>query len=550
MYQIHRLLILLDRYFFLSSPVIYSQCRKNKKSRGRQADGRTTLLSSAMGEADSLLHFLFVSFPGQGHVNPLLRLAKRIAAKGPLVTFSTTVDTGRRIRAASNSSLDPADDSEDELIPVGLGFLRFEFFHDGADPDDPLRDELEILMERLEFNGPPALTDLINRQARAGRPVSCIVNNPFLPWALEVAEEVGIPSAVLWVQSCAVFSTYYHFHHRLADFPTDDNPDVTVRLPGLPPMSPDDLPTFLLPSNPYKPLTKVILAQFHNISKARWVFANSFEELERDAFKAMAKVSPVIPIGPLVDCGESQLGKIKADMWKTADHCLDWLDKHRDRSVVYISAGSIVMLSSAEMQELAYGLKDSGRPFLWVVRENLRELLPAGYEEEIAAGGLGLLVGWSPQEKVLAHRALACFVTHCGWNSTLELIAAGVPVVAYPQWGDQIPDAKFLCEVYGIGLRLPAPAARTDVVNYLTAVIEGPDGEAMRKRAKEWRDVALAAVAPGGSSDRNIDKFVHDIRIWVASNGAAAINGKISALDIVAADGFPISAEPPKAAIN
>lgn len=518
-----------------------------------------------MGEADSLLHFLFVSFPGQGHVNPLLRLAKRIAAKGPLVTFSTTLDIGRRIRAASNSSAD--SDSEAELIPVGLGFLRFDFFQDGADPEDPRRDELEILMERLEYNGPPALTDLINRQAREGRPVSCIVNNPFLPWAVEVAEDLGIPSAVLWVQSCAVFSTYYHFHHRLADFPTDDNPDVTVRLPGLPPMSPDDLPTFLLPSNPYKPLTKVILAQFHNISKARWVFVNSFEELEREAFKAMEKVSPVIPIGPLVDCGESQ-GKIKADMWKTADHCLDWLDKHHDRSVVYISAGSIVMLSSAEMQELAHGLRDSGRPFLWVVRENLRELLPAGYEEEIAAGGRGLLVEWSPQEKVLAHRALACFVTHCGWNSTLELIAAGVPVVAYPQWGDQIPDAKFLCEVYGIGLRLPAPAARTDVVDYLTAVIEGPDGDTMRRRAKEWRDIALAAVASGGSSDRNIEKFVHDIRIWVASNGGAptingkinaldrvtsngapAINGKINALDIAAgnaADGFPMSAQPLK----
>ncbi|XP_020591581.1 limonoid UDP-glucosyltransferase-like [Phalaenopsis equestris] len=471
-----------------------------------------------MGEAEPLLHFLFVSFPGQGHVNPLLRMAKRIAAKGPLVTFSTTLDFGRRIKAASNGST--ASAYEADAIPIGHGFLRFEFFHDGADPDDPKRDDLDVLMARLDSNGPPSLTHLINLQAHSGRPVSCLVNNPFLPWALDVAAQLRIPSAVLWVQSCAVFSTYYHFHHRLAHFPTDENPDLTIHLPGLPPMGPQDLPTFLLPSNPYKPLTKVILAQFHNISRARWVFANSFEELERDAFKAIAELLPVIPVGPLVDAGEPQ-EKVRADIWKAADHCLDWLDKHERRSVVYISAGSIVMLSSEEMQELAHGFKNSGRPFLWVVRENLRELLPEGYEKEIEAEGKGLLVGWSPQEQVLAHPAIACFVTHCGWNSTLELIAAGVPVVAYPQWGDQVPDAKFLCDVYGVGIRLPAPAARADVVRCLDIAIEGAEAEAMRERAEEWRELAVAAVAAGGSSDRNIEKFVDEIRKWVASELAA-----------------------------
>lgn len=315
-----------------------------------------------MGEASSLLHFLFVSFPGQGHLNPLLRLAKRVASKGPLVTFSTTLDLGHRISASATSATSAGSD----LIPVGRGLLRFEFFDDGVDPADPRRDELENLMARLESNGPPALTSLIRRQAEAGRPVSCVVNNPFLPWALDVAEDLGIPSAVLWVQSCAVFSTYYHFHHKLADFPTEENPEVTVNLPGLPPMRPEDLPTFLLPSNPYKPLKTVILAQFSNISKARWVFANSFEELERDAFRAIEGISPAIPVGPLVEAGEPQ-EEIKADLWKAAENCIEWLDKQEKRSVVYVSAGSIVMLSCDEMHEIAFGLRNSGRPFLWVV---------------------------------------------------------------------------------------------------------------------------------------------------------------------------------------
>ncbi|KAH0458195.1 hypothetical protein IEQ34_013510 [Dendrobium chrysotoxum] len=474
-----------------------------------------------MGEASPLLHFLFVSFPGQGHLNPLLRLAKRVASKGPLVTFSTTLDLGNRISSAAAT----ATESDSDLIPVGRGLLRFEFFDDGTDPTDPHRDDLDILMARLESNGPPALTNLINRQTDAGRPVSCLINNPFLPWALNVAEDLGIPSAVLWVQSCAVFSTYYHFQHKLADFPTEENPDRTVNLPGLPPMRPEDLPTFLLPSNPYKPLTNVILAQFENISKARWVFANSFEELERDAFDAIAGrlPTPVIPVGPLIEAGEPQ-EKIKADMWKAEDRCIEWLDKQEKRSVVYVSVGSVVMLNSSEMQELAFGLRNSGRPFLWVVRENLRELLPKGFEEEIEAEGKSLLVEWSPQEKVLAHKSLACFVTHCGWNSTLELIAAGVPAIAFPQWGDQVPDAKFLCDVNGIGVRLPTPAARAEIVRCLTAATDGPEAEAMLKRAKKWKEIARAAITSGGSSDRNIERFVDDVRKWVANGGGGVVD--------------------------
>lgn len=153
------------------------------------------------------------------------------------------------------------------------------------------------------------------------------------------------------------------------------------------------------------------------------------------------------------------------------------------------------------------------------MRENLRELLPEGFEEEIEREAKSLLVEWSPQEKVLAHEALACFVTHCGWNSTLELIAAGVPAVAFPQWGDQVPDAMLLSGVHGIGVRLPAPAARAEIVRCLSAAIDGPAAEAMLRRAEKWKEVARIAVAPGGSSDRNIERFVDDVRKWVAGGG-------------------------------
>ncbi|KAG1327162.1 putative Gallate 1-beta-glucosyltransferase [Cocos nucifera] len=276
-----------------------------------------------MGEENlALPHVLLVSSPSQGHVNPLLRLARRLAAKGLLVTFSSTDIVGRRIASAAKISAGPGD-----AVPVGRGHLRFEFYPDGWDTDDPRHSVLDALLPHLHDVGVPALADLIRRFADSDRPVSCVVNNPFIPWALDVATNMGIPCAVLWVQSCAVFSTYYHFYHSLAEFPSDAHPDVSVTFPGIPTLRPEDLPSFLLPSNPYKSLSDAILQQFQNLSKATWVLGNTFVELESDAVKAISELSPLIPLGPLVEAeeGEESQKAIKGDFFKAAD-CMEWLD--------------------------------------------------------------------------------------------------------------------------------------------------------------------------------------------------------------------------------
>lgn len=119
-----------------------------------------------------------------------------------------------------------------------------------------------------------------------------------------------------------------------------------------------------------------------------------------------------------------------------------------------------------------------------------------------------MVVPWSPQEQVLTHPSVGCFVTHCGWNSTLEALTAGVPVVAYPQWGDQVPGAKFLVDIYGVGLKLKAPARREEVVNCVEEVMRS---ETMKDRAAEWKEKAAAAMADGGLSEQNVQAFVDEI---------------------------------------
>ncbi|XP_074564431.1 gallate 1-beta-glucosyltransferase-like [Curcuma longa] len=473
----------------------------------------TTTEEGGAGVGDSPMpHVVMVSFPAQGHLNPLLRLAKRVAAKGLLVTLCSTDDIARRIAAAASTSVGALADP----TRVGRGFIRFEFFSDGIAPDDPVRHlDFDFFMAALRSAGPPALAALVRRQVV---PVACIVSNPYVPWVLDVAADLGLPRGVLWVQSAAVFSIYYHYHHALATFPSEDNPDVTVQLPGLPPLRPEDLPTFLLWTSPYQYLKIVILDQFSNLSNASWVFANTFDELEHEAIEAISHHQVIIPIGPLVDPpaeegGSKEIGggEIKADLFKAADESIQWLARHPPRSVVYVSVGSVVVLTEEEMEEVAWGLKQTGQPFLWVVRSDARERLPAGFAEAVEAEGIGMLVEWSPQERVLEHQAVACFLTHCGWNSTMEALTAGVPVVAYPQFGDQVPDAKMLAEACGVGVRLPAPATRAELQRCVKAVTEGETAEAIRRRASEWKEAAVKAVSEGGSSDRHIQAFVDDL---------------------------------------
>ncbi|KAG8070090.1 hypothetical protein GUJ93_ZPchr0006g41448 [Zizania palustris] len=459
-------------------------------------------------------HLLVLCFPGQGHVNPMLRLAKRIASKGLLVTFSSTSSIGARLTESSAVS------AGGDGLPLGRGRIRFEFMEDDFDGKD-----LDELMQHLETTGPGAFAELLQNQEKAGRPVTYVLGNPFISWAIDVAADAGIPSAVLWVQSCAVFSLYYHHVQGLVEFPPEDDLDARVEVPGLPAMSVADVPSFLLPSNPYKSLTDAIVQQIRTIDKASWVFVNSFSELERDVVAALPGVKPppppLIPVGPLIELEGNEDASVRGDMIKAADNCVGWLDAQPPRSVVYVSLGSVVVLSADEVAEMAHGLDSTGRPFLWVVRPDCRALLPEGFLDAVA--DRGMVVPWSPQDQVLAHPSVACFLTHCGWNSTLETVAAGVPVVAFPQWGDQCTDAKFLVEDFKMGVRLRAPLRRDAVRDVLEAALSGPDADAMLSSAKALSTAARKAVTTGGSSDRNVEAFVDEVLARASDAQAAKV---------------------------
>ncbi|XP_075494113.1 gallate 1-beta-glucosyltransferase 84A24-like [Primulina tabacum] len=478
-------------------------------------------MGSAVPYDESLhnIHIFMVTFPGQGHVNPILRLAKRLAYSGLLVTISAPEYVGQSIRRSNSIA-------EDKPTTVGRGLIRFEFFDDEWSLDDLNRGDLDLYLGQLEVTGRENLIRMIREHEEKGIPVSCLINNPFIPWVSDVAESLGIPSAMLWVQSSASFSAYYHFCHNLVPFPSENDPEIDVQLPFMPLLRYDEIPSFLHPSTPYPFLRMAILGQFKNLTKPFCILMDTFEELEHEIVEHMSKnCRPIKTIGPLFKDLDtpptSSNATVRVD-FLTADNCAEFLDSKPVGTVVYISFGSVVYLTQEQVDEIAYGLLSSGVSFLWVLKPPGPEsgrpphVLPEGFMEK--AGDQGKIVQWSPQEEVLAHRSIACFVTHCGWNSTMEALASGVPVVAFPQWGDQVTDAKFLVDVFKVGIRLCRGEAEGNIVNreevercLREATGGGPKAAEMKENALKWKKAAAEAVAEGGTSYRNMQDFVDEI---------------------------------------
>jgi pathogen-inducible salicylic acid glucosyltransferase len=230
----------------------------------------------------------------------------------------------------------------------------------------------------------------------------------------------------------------------------------------------------------------------------------------------MASQWPVKTIGPAIpsmyldkrleDDKEYGLNLFKPNV----DACMKWLDTKEIGSVVYASFGSLASLGEEQMEELSLGLKNSNCYFLWVVRESEEKKLPDNFLEETAEKGL--VVTWCPQLDVLAHKAIGCFMTHCGWNSTLEALSLGVPMVAMPQWTDQPTNAKFIVDVWKVGIRIKLDekgiATKEEIELRIREVMEGEKGKEMKKNSLRLKELAIEAVDEGGSSDKNIEEFV------------------------------------------
>lgn len=402
--------------------------------------------------------------------------------------------------------------------------LSFATFSDGYDDGYKAIDDssLSSYMSELKRRGSEFLRNIITAAKQEGQPFTCLAYTILLPWAAKVALELHIPGALLWIQAATVFDIYYYYFHEYGDS-FNYKSDPTIELPGLPfSLTARDVPSFLLPSNIYRFALPTLQEQFQDLDDETnpIILVNTFQDLEPDALRAVDKFT-MIPIGPLnipsafLDGKDPADTSFGGDLFDASNDYVEWLDSQPELSVVYVSFGTLAVLADRQMKELARALLDSGYLFLWVIRD--MQGIEDNCREELEQRGK--IVKWCSQVEVLSHGSLGCFVTHCGWNSTMESLGSGVPMVAFPQWTDQGTNAKMVQDVWKTGVRVD------DKVNVEEGIVEaeeirkcldvvmgsGGKGQEFRRNADKWKCLAREAVTEGGSSDSNMRTFLHDV---------------------------------------
>ncbi|KAI5653762.1 hypothetical protein M9H77_30949 [Catharanthus roseus] len=446
--------------------------------------------------------FLLITLPVQGHLNPTLQLAKRLASTGAHVTFATTIYGRNRLKSLRN-----------------FDGLSYSFFSDGQDDEESRKNgDFTTYMERAKIVVAGEVTKLIQTFADEGKPITLVIYGFLLPWVALVASQLNVPSAFLVVQSATVFAILNKYFDSLGGVYNTGckiESSVSVELPNLPLFSSSDLPTFLLPTDQHFTISAYLHEHIKYLEDdpKPCVLINTFHSLEEASIKATDNMD-VISIGPLIpsaftDGNDPEDKSFGCDLFDSnrSDY-LQWLDSRPPHSVIYISFGSLAVLMKEQKVEILQGLLESGRSFLWTIRpsDDEDEAVKTAIQE--GSSGEGIILSWCSQVEVLSHKSIGCFVSHCGWNSTLESLVAGVPIVACPQFSDQTTNAKMVEEVWGTGVRAgntEGLVEREEIKRCLDILMgDGERGEEIRQNANKWRCLALEAVKKGGSSHNNL----------------------------------------------
>ncbi|KAJ1253596.1 hypothetical protein BS78_K021100 [Paspalum vaginatum] len=443
-------------------------------------------------------HVLLLPYPGaQGHTNPLLQLGRCLAHHG----LRPTLVTSRYVLSTTP--------------PPGEPF-SVAAFSDGFDAGGAAScPDLGEYSRRLEAAGSETLAELISAEARDGRPVRVLVYDPHLPWARRVAKAAGVPAAAFLSQPCAVDIVYGEVWAGRLPLPVTDGRELFARgMLGVE-LGPDDVPPFAARPDWCPVFIKASVHQFEGLEDADDVLVNSFRDIEPKEADYMALTWRAKTIGPALPSfylNDDRLPSNKSygfNLFSSTVSCMEWLDEQLPCSVVLVSYGTVSDYDEKMLEELGNGLCNSGKPFLWVVRSNEEHKLSGELRDKCKEHGL--IVSWCPQLEVLAHKATGCFFTHCGWNSTLEAIANGVPMVAIPHWADQPTISKYMESMWGMGLRVHKDknglVTRDEVERCIKEVMDGERKDEYRRNAARWMQKAKEAMQTGGSSDNNIAEF-------------------------------------------
>ncbi|KAG4912616.1 hypothetical protein JHK82_053205 [Glycine max] len=347
-------------------------------------------------------------------------------------------------------------------------------------------------------------------------PLAALVVDAFANEALEIAKEFDLASYVYIVTSAMTLSLLLHLPTLHEEVACEYKDCVEgIRIPGCVSIQGRDLPDDFQDRSSFA--YELILQRSKRFDLACGFLVNSFCEMEENvvtAFHEDGKVNvPIYLVGPVIQTGPSSESNGNSE-------CLSWLENQMPNSVLYVSFGSVCALTQQQINELALGLELSGKKFLWVFRapsdvdvknDDPLKFLPHGFLERTKEQGL-VITSWAPQTQILSHTSTGGFVTHCGWNSTVESIVAGVPMITWPLCAEQRMNAALVTEGLRVGLRPKFRENDGIVEKEETAKVVknllGDEGKGIRQRIGKLKDAAADALKEHGRSTSALFQFV------------------------------------------
>ncbi|EOA30496.1 hypothetical protein CARUB_v10013620mg [Capsella rubella] len=462
---------------------------------------------------------VLVASPGLGHLIPILELGNRLSS---VLNVNVTI---LAITSGSSSS------AETEAIRVAAARTACQITElPSVDIDNLVEPDATVftkIMVKIR-----ATKSAVREAVESMKPKPTVMIVDFLGTGLmSVADDLDLTAKYVYVPSHAWFLAVMVYMPVWDTTVEGEYVDIKepLKIPGCKPVGRKELMETMLDRSDqqYKECVRAGL----EVPTSDGVLVNTWEELQGNTLAALREDEelsrvikvPVYAIGPIVRSN----GHVEKH-----NGIFEWLDKQRERSVVYVCLGSGGTLSFEQTIELAWGLELSGQKFLWVLRrpasylgasssddDQVIESLPKGFLDRTCGVGL-VTTQWAPQVEILSHRSVGAFLSHCGWSSVLESLTKGVPIVAWPLYAEQWMNATLLTEEIGVAVRtseLPSEKVigREEVASLVRKIVaeEDEEGQKIRAKAEEVRVSSERAWTQGGSSHRALFEWAKRCRL-------------------------------------
>ncbi|GAB2282504.1 hypothetical protein Dimus_017046 [Dionaea muscipula] len=489
----------------------------------------------------SRAELILIPLPGMGHLIPAVELAKRLVARDERVSVTILIlklPFDQMISSYIQSLHESLASISDRINIVELPDLK-------TPPDTSTRDFVLQLASLYK----PAVKKAVEERAFGGGGSSRLggfILDPFCTDLMSVADEFHVPSYIFFTASAALLSCMLHFQslrddHGLHAAQLLADSDALLDIPGIFNRVPSKvLPIFLEVDDKFLDIV-------NKYREARGIILNSSLELETYTIHCLSKdpnIPPIYPVGPIVNIpipqeetkgGGGGGGGLGEEEEEDNTSIQRWLDNQLPASVVFLCFGSMGSFGEEQVREVAEALKSSGRHFLWALRrppggrqgfeppsdyDDLNHVLPEGFLDGTA--GVGKVIGWAPQVEILSHPAVGGFVSHCGWNSTLESLWFGVPIAAWPMYSEQNLNAFQLVTELGVAVEVRMDyqwdmmkrssnfvVHKEEIEKAVKAVMD--EENPVRNKAKEMGELSRKTVAQGGSTYASLGRFIDDV---------------------------------------